>query len=150
MVVRSCLPRRTLRNPKRRIRRSTVQRATAMPSRCYWCQTLRTPFGMSLTGVHGRRYAVGQSATLCRSDRPRRRPSAGRYRRLRLHVAVERCLGDFRISLVWRSSLTWSSRALTRSRSLVVMSSHMLLSISLRFTHSSNVADTQPIFGAID
>src|SRR5690606_20664262 len=37
-----------------------------------------------------------------------------------------------------------------RSRSLLVMPSRMPLSISLRLTQSSNVAGTQPIFGAMD
>src|SRR5690606_7698202 len=37
---------------------------------------------------------MGQPATPCRSARPRRRPGAGRYRRLFLQFAVERRLGE--------------------------------------------------------
>jgi len=42
-VVRTDLPRRTPRSPASRISRSTVQRATARPSRCNWRQTLSAP-----------------------------------------------------------------------------------------------------------
>src|SRR5690606_28484711 len=63
---------------------------------------------------------------------------------------AKKALADFRISLARRSSLFSRSRAFMRSRSLVAMPSRMPLSISLRLTHSSSVAGTQPIFGAID
>ena len=42
-VVRTRLPRTTPRSPMARISRSTVQRATATPSRRSCRQTLRTP-----------------------------------------------------------------------------------------------------------
>src|ERR1043165_3658287 len=43
IVVRTVLPRTTPRRPILRIRRATVQRATAIPSRLSCRQTLRTP-----------------------------------------------------------------------------------------------------------
>jgi len=43
MVVRTILPRLTPCNPTRRISRSTVQRATAVPSRASWRQTFTAP-----------------------------------------------------------------------------------------------------------
>jgi hypothetical protein len=43
MVVRTTLPRITPLKPRRRINRSTVQRATAVPSRLSCRQTLSTP-----------------------------------------------------------------------------------------------------------
>jgi hypothetical protein len=42
-VVRTTLPRMTPRRPALRIRRSTVQRATSVPSRRSWRQTLSAP-----------------------------------------------------------------------------------------------------------
>ena len=42
-VVRTTLPRMAPRRPRRRMSRSTVQRATVMPSRLSCCQTLSAP-----------------------------------------------------------------------------------------------------------
>jgi hypothetical protein len=44
MVVRNRLPRTAPRNPRRRMSRSTVQRATRWPSRLSWAHTLSAPY----------------------------------------------------------------------------------------------------------
>ena len=52
MVVRLVSPLTTPFRPSRRMRRSTVQRATPIPSRCSWRHTLRAPYTPNLALPH--------------------------------------------------------------------------------------------------
>src|SRR5579875_2961014 len=167
-VVRIGLPRITPCRPMAFISRSTVQRATAWPSRRSCRQTLRTPYTRKFSS-QTRRIASPSSASRCvrvvrrRGDRQHladRLDPVGPFVLVdeRLHGLHRRsssawakyALALRRISLTWRSSRFSRSKALIRSRSSVVGPARKPRSRSACRTQRRNVSRVHPILAPIE